>query len=403
MASDLPGVLLETTLATSVAITLVLALRRPLRRLAGAGLAYAAWALVPLAGLAALLPAAPGLAGPITPMVQPLHAAVRQAGVAMQAGGTVSWLPWTWLAGALALALVFAMRQRRFGRQLRERERRGDDGGATLGPAVVGLWRPRIVLPSDFERRYTPEEQQLVLEHERQHLRRGDLWAQALCTTLRCLFWFNPLVHLAAARLRFDQELACDADVLARHPRARRRYGEVMLKTQLADFGLPLGCHWQSCHPLKERIAMLTRPLPSARRSRVASALLAAAMAAFTLAAWAAEPVATQPMPLQTMTDDDMLAPPKYPASALEEGLEGKVVLEVLVGVDGVPKEVRVKQSTPAGVFDEAAVAAAWQWRFNAGRRGNGGEKVEGWVLVPVQFAKEEPKDAPAPDPTSGA
>ena len=38
--------------------------------------------------------------------------------MAMQAGGAVSWLPWAWLAGALALALVFAMRQWRFGRQL---------------------------------------------------------------------------------------------------------------------------------------------------------------------------------------------------------------------------------------------------------------------------------------------
>src|SRR5690606_25353181 len=106
------------------------------------------------------------------------------------------------------------------------------------------------------------------------------------------------------------------------------------------------------------------------------------------------EPVAPQPRPLQVLTDDDMLAPPEYPASALEEGLEGKVVLEVFVGVDGAPKEVRVKESTPAGVFDEVAVAAAWRWQFNAGRKGNGGEKVEGWVVVPVQFAKKAPADA---------
>ncbi|MDY0021053.1 TonB family protein [Arenimonas caeni] len=397
MASELPGMLLEATLATSAALVLVLAARQPLRRLAGAGVAYATWALVPLAGLAALLPAAPGLPGPIAPMVQPLHGAAREAGVAMQASGTMHWLLLAWLAGALALAMVFAARQWRFGRQLRERELRGDDGGAPLGPAVVGLWRPRIVLPSDFGRRYTPEEQQLVLEHERQHLRRGDLWAQALCAGLRCLFWFNPLMHLAASRFRFDQELACDADVLARHPRARRRYGEVMLKTQLADFGLPLGCHWQSCHPLKERIAMLTRPLPSARRTRVAGALLAASMAALTFAAWAAEPAAAKSEPLQSVTSHDVLDAPKYPAEALEQGIEGTVWLEVLVGADGVPKEVKVKKSSPGGVFDQAAVDAAWQWRFNAGRRGNDGEKVEGWVVVPVQFAKNEPAPADTP------
>ena len=77
------------------------------------------------------------------------------------------------------------------------------------------------------------------------------------------MFWFNPLVHLAAARFRFDQELACDAAVIARHPDSRRRYGAAMLKTQRAEFGLPMGCHWQSSHPLKERVAMLKQAPPS--------------------------------------------------------------------------------------------------------------------------------------------
>lgn len=403
MASELIAGVFEATLATSAAALLVLALRRPLRRLVGAGLAYSAWALVPMAGLAALLPRTPALANPIASVAVPLRDVVDGAGAAVAASGAGGLVPMLWLSGALALAALFAGRQWRFARRLRRRAEHGDDGGAPLGPAVVGLWRPRIVLPADFERRYSPEEQALVLEHERQHLRRGDLWAQALCAALRCLFWFNPLLHLAASRFRFDQELACDADVLARHPRARRRYGEVMLKTQLADFGLPLGCHWQSCHPLKERIAMLTRPLPSARRARAASALLAAAMAALTFAAWAAEPAAQAAKPLQTVLDEDVLTPPKYPAGALEQGLEGKVVLEILVGEDGVPREIKVKHSSPEGVFDEAAVAAARQWRFNAGRNGNRGEKVEGWIVVPVQFAKHEPKDEATADATPKA
>ena len=57
-AADLFRVLCETTVAGSAAILLVLALRRPMRHAFGAGIAYAAWALVPLAMLAVLLPAA---------------------------------------------------------------------------------------------------------------------------------------------------------------------------------------------------------------------------------------------------------------------------------------------------------------------------------------------------------
>jgi TonB family protein len=294
---------------------------------------------------------------------------------------------------------VFALRQWRFHQRLRLRDANDDGDAAPLGPAVIGLWKPRLVLPSDFTRRYSPEEQALVLEHERQHLRRGDLPAQALCSLLRCLFWFNPLVHAAATRFRLDQELACDAAVLARHPDARRRYGEVMLKTQLADFGLPLGCHWQSSHPLKERIAMLKSPLPSLGRARAASALIAASMALATFGAWAVQPAAPAAKPLQAVFDEDVLSPPKYPSSAKDAGIGGLVVLEVLVGDDGAPREIKVKRSEPEGVFDAAAVEAAWQWRFNAGRNGNRGQKVEGWVVVPVQFTPPDgpPKEEAAP------
>ena len=40
--------------------------------------------------------------------------------------------------------------------------------------------------------------------------------ANAVLTSLQCISWFNPPMHLAASRCRFDQELACDADVMAR-------------------------------------------------------------------------------------------------------------------------------------------------------------------------------------------
>ena len=76
------------------------------------------------------------------------------------------------------------------------------------------------------------------------------------------LLWFNRLMYWAIGRLLFDQDLACDAIVLARTGNA-----DVLLKTQLAYAG------WMSLaiyHPLKERIATLkrlwSRPVPLAMR-----------------------------------------------------------------------------------------------------------------------------------------
>jgi bla regulator protein BlaR1 len=127
-------------------------------------------------------------------------------------------------------------------------------------PVVIGLVRPKIVVPSDFETRYAAQEQALILAHEQMHVRRGDLFVNAACALARCLFWFDPLVHLAARLIRFDQEIACDAAVMRTYPHARKCYAGAMLKTQLAQEALPLGCHWSSTHPLKERIMLLKHP-----------------------------------------------------------------------------------------------------------------------------------------------
>src|SRR5690606_27588265 len=98
------------------------------------------------------------------------------------------------------------------------------------GPVVIGVLKPRIVVPADFARRFTVEERALVLAHERGHLARRDPMINAIAVLVRSLGWFNPLVHVAAAALRIDQELACDARVLAKD-RAPRCYAGAMLKS----------------------------------------------------------------------------------------------------------------------------------------------------------------------------
>ena len=399
MASELLLELFQATVALTGALALVALLRRPLRRWLGAGVAYAAWIVVPLAVVAVLLPARSGgtvlsAGGEALVVSTGLSASLPATG-----GVLAPALLALWLSGAFALALLMGVRQWRFRQALRREPGQPFDRSGGASPAVTGLLRPRIVLPDDFQSRYTPQEQRLVIAHEQMHIARGDLPAQALASLLRCLFWFHPLVHLAAGRFRFDQELACDAAVVARFPDARRSYGDAMLKTQLAAFGLPLGCHWQSCHPLKERVRMLKQTLPGPRRRRIAAALVVALAALTSLAAWAAQPAAPSPDILATSDGGqvDVLTPPKYPAGAAAKGLGGLVMLDVLVGADGVPKEIKVSQSSNDEAFDQAAVDAARNWRFNAGRNGATGEKVEGWVRVPVNFSPDEPVEESAP------
>jgi bla regulator protein blaR1 len=299
MANELIQALTLTTLAMTLALLLVLTIRTPLRRLFGAQVAYLAWWLVPLAMLAVLLPApvreAATLArGALVALDMAPMQAVAADSTAIVLPDYRIWLPLLWFCGVVFAALFFHRMQRRYLRALGVISPVG--GGIFVSqaagacPAVVGAWKPRIVLPADFEARYPSREGEMVLAHERAHLRRGDTTVNLAVVALRCAYWFNPLLHWAASRFRQDQEMACDAVVLGQFPDRRRTYAEAMLKTQLAVLGLPVGCHWQSSQSLKERILMLKQPLPGRRRLRAGILTVGIAVCLGSYAAWALQP-----------------------------------------------------------------------------------------------------------------
>ena len=409
--------LVDGTLAVSAALVLVLVLRAPLRASFGARVAYGAWVLVPLALVVAMLPL-PSAGLMLAPELLALHPGVLVAAASVAdgdaAGPGFSWplaLAAIWLLGAVLASLWFAAQQRRFVTGLGRLQRGADGvwrGERVPGPAVVGALRPRIVLPTGFESRLGADSAALVLAHEQAHLARGDTRASLVAVVLRCLQWFNPLLHLAARRFRLDQELACDATVIARHPHARRQYAGAMLNVQLAVPGLPVGCHWQSSQSLKERILMLKKSEPAVRLRRAGTLAVCALVATTSYAAWAFRPadvavaaaVATESpsaraieREARVLQESRMLAPP-YPSEAIAAGISGKVVLRVLVGVDGSVKDVVVEHSEPAGVFDAVTIDAARQWRFSPAIRD--GAPAESWLRVPVNFDAEEPAEPEA-------
>jgi TonB family protein len=390
-AADLMNLVLETTLAVSVAIAIVLPLRRRLRRTFGPGVAYAAWALVPAALLAVLLPAREAsMAMPTLLQLMPTTNAAEAA--ASPAFDVVTALAVLWSGGVLVQLAWVWLQQHRFQQALGPLRLR-DDGSyqanAVAGlPAVLGLLRPRIVVPADFDSRYSDAQRELMRLHERTHINRGDLHANAGAALLRCLFWFNPLVHAAARCIRHDQELACDQSVVDRHPQLRRAYGEAMLHTQLASQPLPLGCHWGFSHPLRERIEMLKQPGPTRFRWIGGSALVITLTLAFGFTAWAMQPTSsgTGTPPLVA---GEHTPPPKYPTGAAEQGIGGRVVLIISMDAQGRTTDVKVEHSEPAGVFDQAAIEAARHWTFNPAVEN--GMRVPGRVRVPVDFAPDKP------------
>lgn len=86
-------------------------------------------------------------------------------------------------------------------------------------PITWGVIRPRILLPASAAS-WPKTRIDAVLLHEMAHIARGDIVAQRLARAAVALFWFNPLVWLAARRARVERERACDDAVLARGMRA---------------------------------------------------------------------------------------------------------------------------------------------------------------------------------------
>lgn len=75
---------------------------------------------------------------------------------------------------------------------------------------------------------------------------------------------------------------------------------------------------------------------------------------------------------------------PKYTADALRNRIQGTVVLEAVVTADGCVSQVRVVRSLDRAGLDDAAMAAAAQWRFEPGRLA--GAPVDVLIVIMLDF-----------------
>jgi len=396
--------LVRMLVGVTLGLTLVLLLRRPARRVFGAGPAFTVWLLPIALMLAPLLPqglapaamlALPGLT--VTP-----HVVATLASPAIMIDWThglvVVWLLGV-AVGLLRLAFHYFKLLRglrappvAWGRVLAEAESKLDTRRVRMhdaGPAVLwALPYALVLLPTDFAKRFDDvATRELVLRHELTHVHRGDaLWSLAM-EIATALLWFHPLAWLARPRFRLDQELACDAASLRGSPERIPRYARALLHSTAVQATSAL-IPWLAEPQLKERIAMLSRIPPGGLRRRVGFVAIAMFLAGGLYVAGGRAPVRAA-----TPTDTGVSSPkleyqnsPEYPTTAIQKGEQGMVMLTLAIDPNGRVTKVVVDpaKTTAPTVLQKAAARGASNWLFKPGMKD--GRSVAARVQVPVTF-----------------
>ncbi len=269
--------IIDATVKGSVVILLVLVTQALVGPWIGARWRHALWLLallrlaIPLApatrwSIFNLFPSEARVGPPfrVAAMQTPARRVVESASseVVNLLGGTSSsatwrWILAAWLCGALALllrSLIAAIRvQIAVGRadaggtsagrpfiEIVEQARRGL--GVTRpvrvvecefvdAPALHGLLRPVLLIPTGFCDSFDRDELRHVALHELWHLRRFDVAVNWVLAAVEALHWFNPLVWFAVSRIREERELACDELTLSYLEKDERiGYGRTILK-----------------------------------------------------------------------------------------------------------------------------------------------------------------------------
>ena len=194
-----------------------------------------------------------------------------------------------WLSIAVALFVLIVVRaQRAAAEALDGAVVSGELRGVTVlrspnlaAPAVIGILRPRIVLPSSLD--LGRDELEAILTHERAHIARRDNLLALIDAALGAALWFHPLVWMARRILARAREEACDEIVVAQSG-AETYLAALANVCRAAAAPRVAGVSCIVSNTLRQRMeAIMTLSLRRALPHRIVVAAAAALLAAVTL------------------------------------------------------------------------------------------------------------------------
>jgi TonB family protein len=228
------------------------------------------------------------------------------------------------------------------------------------GPLVVGLRRPRVVLP-EWALALEPARRAMILRHEVEHVRAHDPALLAGAAVAVALAPWNPAAWWQLRRLRLAVELDCDARVLRAHPDVAR-YGMLLLdvaRRVAPPGGGPLlaAALVEPTTDLERRIATMRNKPP--RHRALLSAALALASGAATLGAFAAcrvseaTPTGTAALRTPVRATDTVTVAKTAPVVATASDARPATVPSRLTAEAPPPAPAPARKAAAAGEFKE--------------------------------------------------
>ncbi|MEG2802699.1 M56 family metallopeptidase [Stenotrophomonas sp.] len=191
-------------------------------------------------------------------------------------------------------------------------------------PQLIGPWRPVLLLPARELPAMAADDLDMALTHELIHLQRRDLWWGLLPALAQHLFFFHPLVHLAAREYALAREEACDGAVVAGHGHCRHDYGRLLVQLGVAPRpAVGVASASPNFRSLKRRLLSLqqTRRFPRVAAMAITAMFVVVGIAPLRLVAAPPPPAPPPPAPTAPHVPPPPsapLAPPNPPAPSLK-------------------------------------------------------------------------------------
>jgi len=246
------------------------------------------------------------------------------------------------------------------------------------GPVTVGIRRRLLLLPPDFVESVAEADLDAVLAHEFAHMQRHDFAKNLLYSLLSLPIAWHPALWLTTARLAESREMVCD-ELAAEAVTGPERYARSLLRlaSMLADQTSARTLHAIGifdANIFERRVMNLTRKrpqLPQTRRFMIVSACILATIAtcasAMALHLNIGDPVAESASPSKIKVKVDTLkqvnkVQPVYPVEAKKKGIQGSVLLDVVIGKDGHVEHIEVTKGPQE--LQQSALDAVREWTW---------------------------------------